>query len=115
MDDYIDLKLAEAINIRIEKGMPLEVPFIRQGKGVYTFGTLKILLKIEGDTLIARVGGGFMNFDEFLKVNTPIELDKMKRSAALRSANLKNEIVKKSLGKMDEENISSPKKGAQLQ
>jgi len=109
LDDMVDMKLAECINKRIESKTPIEIPFIRQGKGVYTFGTLKILLKLEMDTLIARVGGGYMPFEEFIKASTPQELDKIKRSATLRSANAKNEIVKKSLNIFDEEKIVSPK------
>ncbi len=39
----------------------------RENEGVYRFGQKRAFIKIENDTIIIRVGGGFMNIDEFVE------------------------------------------------
>jgi hypothetical protein len=39
----------------------------RLAEGTYMWGTKKIFAKIMNNRLIIRVGGGFMNIDEFIK------------------------------------------------
>lgn len=66
-DDVVDRKLAEYIN-----SQPLRVRFRimrleRESEGVYKYGMKRVFIKIEKDLLIIRVGGGFMNMDEFVE------------------------------------------------
>ena len=65
-DDPIDRKLGEYINsapmrIRLQI-MRLE----RENEGVYRYGMKRAFIKIENDMIIVRVGGGYMNIDEFV-------------------------------------------------
>lgn len=67
MNDWVDRKLGEFINssplrIRINL-MRLE----RENEGVYRFGQKRAFIKIENECIIIRVGGGFMNIDEFVE------------------------------------------------
>lgn len=39
----------------------------RENEGVYRFGQKRAFIKIENDCIIIRVGGGFMNIDEFVE------------------------------------------------
>ncbi len=39
----------------------------RLAEGTYMWGTKKFFAKIMNNRLIIRVGGGFMNIDEFIK------------------------------------------------
>ena len=38
----------------------------REGDGVYRFGSKRVLIKLENECIIIRVGGGFMNIEEFV-------------------------------------------------
>lgn len=38
----------------------------RENEGVYRYGMKKAFIKIENDMIIVRVGGGYMNIDEFV-------------------------------------------------
>ena len=51
----------------------------RLGGGFYMFGDKKIYAKIVNGKLIIRVGGGFMNIDEFMKFYGMVELTKQQR------------------------------------
>ena len=82
-DDPIDEALANYINKRPK---PLKVPFTRQKKGSYMFGTKKVYVKLEQGKIIIRVGGGFMHLDEFLEVYTPLELEKLENKKLNQSA-----------------------------
>lgn len=57
----------------------LKVRFLREAEGVYTFGTKKVFVKLLDTGLKIRVGGGYLNIEEFLQQFTPIELDKLMR------------------------------------
>ena len=72
-DDPIDSALAEYINTRER---PLDVPFTREQNGTYLFGSKRVFIKIENGKIIIRVGGGFMQIDEFVEIYTPLELEK---------------------------------------
>lgn len=60
-NDPVDKMLAEFIN---SFGCP--VPITRLGGGFYMFGTRKIYAKIINGRLVIRVGGGYMNIEEFV-------------------------------------------------
>ena len=52
--------------------------FLRETEGVYTFGSKKVFIKVErGNNICVKVGGGFMDINEFVKKYTPIETDKL--------------------------------------
>lgn len=75
-DDIIDRKIAEFINASNDP-QKLTKLFIREREGVYQFGSKRVFVKMEGDKVFIRVGGGFLTLDEFLRINVPIELEKM--------------------------------------
>jgi hypothetical protein len=56
-EDIIDVALGEYINNRDE---PLVVPFLREDREVYSFGTKRVFVKYENGKIAVRVGGGFM-------------------------------------------------------
>ncbi len=65
-EDPVDRKLAEYIN-----QAPLRVRFKisrleRESEGVYKYGMKRVFIKLENDQIIIRVGGGFMNIEEFV-------------------------------------------------
>ena len=70
--DPVDRLLADFIN---SFGCP--VPITRIGGGFYMFGTRKIYAKIINGKLVIRVGGGYMNIEEFVAHHANQELMKM--------------------------------------
>lgn len=54
--------------------------FIREGAGVYQFGSKRVYVKIEQDKVLIRTGGGFIGLEEFLDLYTPSELEKYVRN-----------------------------------
>ena len=77
-DDVVDKKLAEYIN-NYHDQQKLKIMFMRESSGVYEFGTKRILVKVERDKILIKVGGGFLSIDEFLDQYTPEELSKIER------------------------------------
>ena len=73
-NDEVDQMLGEWINTH---GCEIEIK--RLGGGFYMFGEKKIFAKIVNGKLIIRVGGGFMNIDEFMKHYGMIELARQQR------------------------------------
>lgn len=71
--DVLDLALGNYLNSR-DGG--LAVPFIREGGGVYFFGTRKILVMYERLKLSVKVGGGFLPIEEFINAYSDIEVEK---------------------------------------
>ena len=68
MNDAIDQKLAAYINkapLRLRSKMHFE----REAPGVYRFARKKVFMKLEGETIVLRVGGGFLTMDEFVALN----------------------------------------------
>jgi len=57
---------------------------MRESEGVYEFGSRKVMVKVEGNKIQVRVGGGYLSIDEFLDQYTPAELDKLKRNDPLK-------------------------------
>jgi len=57
--------------------MEISVPIRRLGGGFYLFGTRKIYAKVMNMKLVVRVGGGFMNFTEFIDTYALVELKKI--------------------------------------
>jgi len=74
--DPIDVKLAEYLNFYPARclepermsSIPLRLIFKRgELAGLYEFGTMKVHVKVSADKLVVRVGGGFLNMDEFIE------------------------------------------------
>ena len=43
--------------------------FEREAPGIYRFARKKVFMKIEGETIVIRVGGGFLTINEFVALN----------------------------------------------
>ena len=85
-NDAVDLKLAEFINNYPERSK-LKIMFMRESEGVYSFGTKKVAVKVEKDSIKIRVGGGYLSIDEFLDQYTPVELERLERKDPLKRFN----------------------------
>jgi hypothetical protein len=64
--DFVDRKLGEYINSSPLKMRIHLMRLDRENDGVYRFGSKRAFIKIENDCIIIRVGGGFMNMEEFV-------------------------------------------------
>ena len=73
--DIIDVALSEFEKLHQD----LSVFFVKEQEGVYTFGSKKMFLKHENGRIYARIGGGFMEIEEFIKTYTQLELEKLER------------------------------------
>lgn len=73
--DLVDEALAKYINQQADK-TKLKVMFIRLNPGIYQFGSKKVCIRVEQGKIIIRVGGGYMQIEEFLEQYTTIELEK---------------------------------------
>lgn len=82
-DDQIDRKLAEYINNYPERNK-LKIMFMRETSGVYQFGSKRVQVKVERDSIKIRVGGGYLSIDQFLEQYTPQELEKLERKDPLK-------------------------------
>lgn len=56
------------------------MPFQRKDPGVYQFGSKRVFIRVENGVIIVRVGGGYMNIEEFLKLYTPLELGRIQET-----------------------------------
>ena len=64
-DDVVDEGLAKYINkapLKLRQNMEFE----REAPGVYKYHRKKVFMKIENETIVIRVGGGFLTIDEFV-------------------------------------------------
>ena len=67
-DDPVDLNLAKYIN-KAPLRMRSKMHFEREAPGIYRFARKKVFMKIEGETIVIRVGGGFLTIQEFVANN----------------------------------------------
>ena len=72
--DNVDEMLANVLSIK-----NCEIPISRISEGWYMFGSKKIYTKIMNNKLVCRVGGGFMNMDEFISTYAESERLKLER------------------------------------
>lgn len=72
--DSVDEMLANVLNIK-----NCEIPISRVSEGWYMFGSKKIYTKIMNNKLVCRVGGGYMNMDEFISTYAESERLKLER------------------------------------
>ena len=95
-DCAIDKKLAEYINNYPDR-QKLKIMFMRESSGVYTFGQRRVMVRVERDKILIKVGGGHLSIDEFLDQYTPQELEKLERRDPLKRFSEKV-AVQKTLG-----------------
>jgi len=70
-EDPVDAKLAEFIN-KSDSEKRMKCLFVRESEGHYSYFTKKVIMKVENNNLIIRVGGGFMSINEFIEQHNPI-------------------------------------------
>ena len=87
-NDEIDRRLAEYIN-KNELSKKAKCLFVREQEGVYSYFFKKVIMKVEENNLIIRVGGGFMSIDEFIEINNPFEQSRrlINQATLLRASN----------------------------
>ena len=82
-NDKVDKTLANYLN-RYPEREKMNIMFLRESEGVYQFGQKRVYVKVEkGDTILVRVGGGYMHIDEFIRQYTPQEVEKIERKDVL--------------------------------
>lgn len=86
--DDIDEAMGRIINNR-PNDQQLKIMFIRVSEGVYKFGEKRFTISFDKNGQpVARIGGGFLPIDEFIKIYTPKELSKLQpRDATTRFHN----------------------------
>jgi len=84
------------------KGKDLPIKFKRISEGSYVFGTRKVSAKIMNNRLVIRVGGGYMNIEEFINTYTQPELKRLER---LKKRKTKENVVKKSASKSNRNSV----------
>ncbi|CAG9322543.1 unnamed protein product [Blepharisma stoltei] len=97
-DDNIDQALSAFLNSRDEV---VPVPFIREAKGVYLFGTRRVLISFERGKLIVKVGGGFLPIDDFVECYYDGEFEKLNHRPEEKSPRMKKFMAKWVGGLMD--------------
>lgn len=105
-NDLIDQKLANFINSKTDSDK-YKALFVREGEGVYTFGSKKIFVKIEQDKILIRSGGGYISVEEFLNLYSQREMDEIQRKDPL-AAITKNKAVSRKMDTMKMSNKFSP-------
>ena len=74
--------------------------FIRQGQGIYLFGSKLVNVKSERGSIQIKIGGGYQPIGEFLDQNTEKELEKFECKDPLkRLGDSLNQTLDKSLSK----------------
>ena len=64
--DTIDKALSEYINNYPDR-RKLKIMFLRMQEGIYEFGTSRVNVKVERSSILVKVGGGWLQVDEFLE------------------------------------------------
>jgi regulator of replication initiation timing len=71
--DQVDLLLED-------QTLNIEIPFLKESEGVYSFGSKRVFIKVESGKLFIRIGAGFLTLEEFLKIYLPLEIEKKNRA-----------------------------------
>lgn len=71
--DKIDTKLENYLRFFYSKRRFPVIIFKKTSKNNYEYGSQKIMIKIEGDTIRVRYTGGYVLIDKFIEVNSSIE------------------------------------------
>ncbi|OMJ75729.1 hypothetical protein SteCoe_25066 [Stentor coeruleus] len=99
-EDPVDVALAEYLNSRED---PIQVKFVRQEGGNYTFGSMRIYIKIENEKMLVRVRGGFTSIEEFINIYSSSEAEANNTPSPNRDSSRSPTIIRSSLA-------NSPKK-----
>lgn len=99
-EDPVDMALAEYLNSRED---PVQVKFIRQEGGNYTFGSKRIYIKLENGKMLVRVRGGFTSIEEFINIYSSSEADLTSSPSPIRDSSRSPTILRSPLA-------NSPKK-----
>ena len=76
--DENDNKLEQYLTYFYSKRNIPKIPFKKTSANNYEYGTLKVMIKIEGETFRVRYLGKYSLLDNFLESNAPIEIKKKK-------------------------------------
>lgn len=71
--DVNDVKLNNYLNNYYAKHKVPRVPFRKLSKNNYEYGSQKIMIKVEGETIRVRSIGGYSLIDKFIEMNAKIE------------------------------------------
>ena len=71
----VDQGLAKYIN-KAPLKLRSKMNFEREGPGVYKYHRKKVFMKIENETIVIRVGGGFLTIDEFVDFYCKTDADR---------------------------------------
>lgn len=88
---------------------------MREGEGVYQFGSKKIYIKVEQDKILIRSGGGYISIEEFLNLYSQREQESLLRGDPLATlsknkAALRKRDEMKLVNSMKDEQVSPLKK-----
>ena len=89
--DKIDKKLENYLKYFYSKRTFPKIFFKKTSTNNYEYGTQKVMIKIEGDTIRVRYVGGYLLIDKFIELNSATEEKKLKKQ------NEKNNISKKGI------------------
>ena len=113
-DDPIDIALSDYVNTRTAG---LKVQFDREDHGIYNFGTKKIFVKLEQGRLLIRVGGGYMQVEDFVKMYSPVELERFSVQKKEQAQKIRQSYLGKyadSLAVNKNKNEISPERAAKI-
>ena len=77
--DKIDKKLEQYLKYFYSKRTFPKVLFKKTSTNNYEYGTQKVMVKIEGDTIRIRYVGGYLLIDKFIELNAATEEKKVKK------------------------------------
>ena len=77
--DKIDKKLEQYLKYFYSKRTFAKVMFKKTSTNNYEYGTQKVMVKIEGDTIRIRYVGGYLIIDKFIELNAAAEEKKIKK------------------------------------
>ena len=112
--DHIDRSLAEFINNYPDRNK-LKIMFMRESEGVYMFGSKRVAVKVEKDSIKIRVGGGYLSIDEFIDQYTPVELEKLERRDPIKRFNEKLLVSRTLADRSSSPSSPSPVRGRSSQ
>jgi hypothetical protein len=71
----------------------LKILFLRESEGVYRFGQKRVYIKVgKHNQILVKVGGGFLRIDEFIKLYTDEEVNKIRRNDVFQRFHQKLEV-----------------------
>ena len=90
--DKIDKKLENYLKYFYSKRTFPKIFFKKTSTNNYEYGTQKVMIKIEGDTIRVRYVGGYLLIDKFIELNSATEEKKLKKQSEKNNNNNKKGI-----------------------